>query len=71
MKRFDMNTLDTVVDNALNSAVFEIQTHLGIDSGDMAGVFFSGQRWDDLKKIMIEYVAFEADSSDGRIVLTR
>lgn len=58
-KEFKVQDLDVVVDNALNSAVFEIQTHLGIKSGDTAGMFFSGSRWDELKGIMMEYVRHE------------
>jgi hypothetical protein len=38
---------------------------LGVDTGDAAGIFFSGDRWDKLREMMKEYVNFEGVHGDA------
>lgn len=36
----------TIAENDLNDALFMFQNAVGIDSGDVAGLVFSGRGWD-------------------------
>lgn len=60
--------VETLADEALNEAVRYIQDRLGVDTGDLASRFFSGQFEDVIKRVLIKYIEQEmdemADSSD-------
>lgn len=47
------------IENALNLAIEHLQKVNGIDSGDNASVFFSGEKGDAITKIFAEYLDFE------------
>lgn len=64
IKKLDPKELDTLVFNALNTAVREIQDAIGVTTGDAAGIFFSGPEWDDMMETMKKYVAFEETWND-------
>lgn len=64
IKKLDPKELDAVIYNALNEAVFQIQTAIGVTTGDVAGIFFTGPEWDALTSTMKRYVAFE-EALDG------
>ena len=40
--------LRKMVDKKLNEAIAEIQTSIGVESGDEAAWYFSGDRFDDM-----------------------
>jgi hypothetical protein len=51
--------IETLADNALNSAIKEIQDELGVDDGGFAGIYFSGEKWDTLRKELELYIQAE------------
>lgn len=48
-----------LADYAANEAVRHIQDKLGQTTGDFAGLYFSGERWDLLVSILANYAAAE------------
>lgn len=52
-----------LADDAANSAVRHIQDALGIQSGDSAGLHFSGDNWDSLVDILSTYIQYELYNS--------
>ena len=47
---------------ALNEAVLHIQNHLGVTTGDLAGLFFSGSAERDICAIFKSYIEAELRS---------
>lgn len=47
-------------EDALNAACLSVQTAMGVDAGDAAGLFFSGVTGDRFKSMMREYIRFQA-----------
>jgi hypothetical protein len=52
-----------IADEAASAAVRHIQDALGQDDGGVAGNHFSGQRWDDLTSILLDYIKAERNQS--------
>jgi hypothetical protein len=48
-----------LADQALNEACRHIQDVIGIDTGDVAGMFFSGDNKDQIEEILREYISLE------------
>lgn len=44
---------------ALDAAALHIQNHMGVDSGDVAGQYFSGTCGDSIIKILESYICTE------------
>lgn len=60
----DMHSMNTtqvndLADEAINLAVKHIQDFLNVQSGDFAGIFFSGQRYDMMVRILSQYIKEE------------
>ena len=45
-----------LADNALNEAVRYIQDQLGVQTGDYAGVFFTGKAEDIINDVLVQYI---------------
>ena len=45
-----------LAEGALTVAVEYIQDHLGVDTGDYAGVFFTGEAEDAINNIFVQYI---------------
>lgn len=48
-----------LADDAANEAVRHIQDKLGIESGDFAGLYFSGNKWEVLLQVLVGYICAE------------
>jgi hypothetical protein len=48
-----------LADQALNEACRHIQEVIGIDTGDLAGMFFTGENKDLIEEILREYISLE------------
>ena len=48
-----------LADQALSEACRHIQDALGIKTGDVAGMFFSGDNKDQIEEILKEYISLE------------
>ena len=48
-----------LADQALNEACRHIQEVIGIETGDLAGMFFSGENKDLIEEILREYINLE------------
>lgn len=59
MKFFTENDAIDLADHALNQACLVIQDTLGIKSGDIAGLFFTGEKGDQFIALMKEYILME------------
>lgn len=53
--------VETLADEALNEAVRYIQDRLGVDTGDLAAQFFTGQFEDVIKRVLVKYIEQEMD----------
>lgn len=60
---------DKTARDAINSSCLAVQAQFGIDSGDLAGVFYSGDMSTMIHKIIAEYVAAECNSPGGFLPL--
>ena len=49
--------------DAANEAIKVIQDRLGVESGDFAGLYFSGDNWGALTSILVDYI--RAEISEG------
>lgn len=51
--------IEELANEAAHDAVHHIQTTLGVKSGDLAGLYFSGDKWDILVTILEGYISTE------------
>lgn len=51
--------IDDLAEEALNAAVLLIQDRLGVETGDLAGLFFSGLAEHDTKEWLRRYIKAE------------
>jgi hypothetical protein len=60
LKRMSDAQMADLAENAANAAIKHVQDVLGVESGDFAGMYFSGDdNWTDLKTIIFEYINAE------------
>jgi len=58
--------IDQATEDALNSGCYALQKGLGIETGDMAGIYFSdAMKYSNIKRDLIDYVVFEYLSEHG------
>lgn len=57
--------IEDLADDALNAAVLLIQQRLGVESGDLAGLFFSGMAEHDVKEWFSRYIKAELRSMEA------
>lgn len=53
------NHTNMIVENAINIAAKSIQDALGVQSGDTAGIFFTGDNYELIEKLLREYTTLE------------
>jgi hypothetical protein len=53
------NEIEQLADDALNAACLCVQEKLGVASGDVAGMFFSGPVEDEIRLILARYIKSE------------
>lgn len=51
--------IEDLAEDALNAACLEIQKKLGVESGDVAGLYFSGTEADAVRIIFRDYIKYE------------
>lgn len=59
MKLFTENDAIELADYALHQACLVIQDSLGVKSGDVAGLFFTGEKGDQFIALMKQYIFME------------
>jgi hypothetical protein len=52
---------ESLADEALNEAVRHIQDRLGVETGDFAAQFFSGEFEDVIKRVLVKYIEQEQE----------
>lgn len=52
-------SINAIAESAINAAVREIQEQLGVETGDLAGIFFSGEVNDRLMCMFTLYIKSE------------
>jgi hypothetical protein len=60
----EQNHIVDLAEEALNVAIEHIQEQLGIDTGDVAGMFFCGSEGDSILKTLKRYIQQELDSKE-------
>ena len=58
---------ESLADEALDAAIKHIQERLGVQAGDTAEQFFTGQMQDVIKRVLIKYIEQEAQQSDSML----
>lgn len=59
MTTLTKHQIENLARNALDQACFSIQEALGVKTGDIAGVFFSGEAQNIIESILQDYVKTE------------
>lgn len=59
MTTYTKHQIEDIARNALDQACFSIQESLGVKTGDVAGVFFSGEAQNIIESILQDYVKTE------------
>lgn len=57
------NDIDALAFDALNAACLMIQDRLGVTSGDVAGLYFSGSTGEHILGMLADYVRMEVNFS--------
>lgn len=52
-------SINAIAESAINAAVREVQDQLDIETGDFAGIFFSGELNEQLMRIFSLYIKSE------------
>tara|TARA_B100001250_G_scaffold257825_1_gene221965 strand:+ start:499 stop:879 length:381 start_codon:yes stop_codon:yes gene_type:complete len=52
----------SLAEDAAHAALFHIQDAMGIESGDNASMWGSGEEWDQLISILEDYIKFEIET---------
>jgi hypothetical protein len=53
--------IDTIAQNALDAACASIQDDLGVNTGDLAGMFFTGEAEENFMRVIKSYIRCEID----------
>ena len=59
MHSMNPTQVNDLADEAVNLAIKHIQDFLNVEHGDLAGIFFSGQRYDMMVRILSQYIKEE------------
>ena len=65
LESMNMTDIHRLADEAANHAIAYIQDQIGQKSGDVAGLHFSGDRWNFLTNILSDYIQTEIMYSKG------
>lgn len=64
MKTYTQNEISDLAMSALDEACRHIQDHLGVKTGDLAGIFFSGEAQSIIESILQDYIRTEIQFKD-------
>jgi hypothetical protein len=53
-----------LADQVANDAIYQIQNAIGVQSGDFAGIYFSGDKWEVLLSIFEDYTTAEINKGN-------
>ena len=59
MKPYSQNEINNLAESALDVACYFIQEQLNVQTGDLAGLFFSGNRKEIIESIFEAYIRSE------------
>lgn len=59
--------VEELADEALNEAVRYIQDRIGVDTGDFAAQFFTGEFEDVIKRVLIKYIEQEMKQQEEEV----
>ena len=59
MKPYSQNEINNLAESALDVACYFIQEQLNVQTGDLAGLFFSGNRKEIVESILKAYIRSE------------
>ena len=59
MTTYTKKQIEDLAGNALSQACAYIQDQLGVKTGDLAGLFFSGETQDIIESILQDYIKIE------------
>jgi len=62
--RMSPDQIRDLADDSASAAVKHIQDQLGVQSGDLAGLHFSGDNWDSMINILSKYIQEELRDSN-------
>lgn len=60
-----MIKFDRLAEDALDCACAEIQRQLGVKTGDLAGLIFSGEKGDEIRNIFKAYIQAEREHKEN------
>ena len=61
----DKEIVDEATEAAINAGCLVIQNHMGVKSGDVAGVVFSGEHTEEIFYIFLNYLYAEQAYAEG------
>jgi hypothetical protein len=61
MNTYTKRQIEDIASNALNQACSYIQDQLGVKTGDLAGLFFSGEPQEIIESILQDYIRREIE----------
>jgi hypothetical protein len=64
MKPYSQNEINDLAGSALNVACAFIQEQLNVQTGDLAGLFFSGNRKEIIESIFEAYIRSEIEAKN-------
>jgi hypothetical protein len=64
MTTYSKQQIQELSENALHEACRHIQDALGVKTGDVGGIFFSGERQDIIESILKDYIKTEIQFKD-------
>ena len=64
MTTYTKQQIQDLAENALHEACRHIQDALGVKTGDVGGIFFSGENQDRIESILQDYIRTEIQFKD-------
>ena len=64
MKPYSQNEINDLAESTLDVACYFIQEQLNVQTGDLAGLFFSGNRKEIIESILKAYIRSEIEAKN-------
>ena len=64
MKSYTQNEINDLAESTLDVACYFIQEQLNVQTGDLAGLFFSGNRKEIVESILKAYIRSEIEAKN-------
>ena len=64
MKSYTQNEINDLAESTLDVACYFIQEQLNVETGDLAGLFFSGNRKEIVESILKAYIRSEIEAKN-------